>query len=268
MKNALVTGAAGGIGDAMCAYLEERGYNVLAHARNEAKAKSLCEETNWTPVWGDVTKAEDIASLSKQVARAGALDLLVHNAGILSSNKTPGPNGLGVQAEVNVVAPVTLTQALVPSLEKSDDPTVIIVSSGMARRARSNDYLKLAVPDGSSLFGHYAISKCAANTVTQEMAKAYPQIRFVSVEPGFIKTKMTANNESMPFPMGFLAKLIGGTPQKAAHTCFDHVLGKDLESGSITESGKVLNSKNMKWSSDDAIEALKALLAKAGVSLG
>ena len=267
MKNALVTGASGGIGEAMCSYLEERGYRVLAHARTKQQADALCSGNDRLPVWGDVTRREDIAQIESQVSGVGALDLLVHNAGILTTDKTPGANGLGIQAEVNVVAPVALTQALLPALEKSKNPNVLIVSSGMASFARSNDYLQLASPNGSSLFGHYAISKCAANTVTQELAKAYPNLKVISVEPGFVKTKMTAGNSSMPFPMGILAKIIGASPEKAAHKCFDHVLGHDLKSGSITQSGKVINSQGKKWSADFAIDTLKQLLAKAGLAL-
>ena len=267
MKTALVTGASGGIGQALCTYLEDAGFNVLAHARNEEKAKSLVDAQNWQPIWGDVTRAAEIAAIAKQVKQHGKLDLLVNNAGILTKDTSLGENGMGPHAEVNVVAPAKIAHALIPVMQGTEDPTVLMVSSGMANFARDTDYCKLENPDGSALFGQYANSKAAVNTLTMELAKAYPHIRFLSIEPGFVKTKMTDGNPSMPASMRLMAKVVGASPEKAAHTCFDHVLGKDLPSGTITQSGKSIDSSGKKWASDLAKSTLEKLLAKADAAL-
>ena len=267
MKTVLITGAAGGIGEALCRYFEERDFKVLAHARSEAKAKSVTDGTQRVPVWGDLTRADDIKKIAKMARGVGPLDLLVHNAGMLSTDKTPGPNGVGINAEVNVIAPAKLTRELAPHLAKSDDPMVVIVSSTAANMARTCDYTVLEKPDGSGLFGHYALSKSAANALVLSLAEAFPKLTVLSTEPGFVKTGMTAGNDHMPLPMKLLANVIASSPEKAAHRCFDHILDERPESGSVVQSGKAVDSARKLWSSETALKALDALLAKADSAL-
>jgi NAD(P)-dependent dehydrogenase (short-subunit alcohol dehydrogenase family) len=73
MKTVLITGASGGIGRALCNYFSDRGMQVLAHARNEEKAKSVAGSSHMA-IWGDVAKPEDVASIAEQVKAAGGLD--------------------------------------------------------------------------------------------------------------------------------------------------------------------------------------------------
>ena len=265
-KSVLITGASGGIGKALCDYFSDRGYRVLAHARREDQAYKLTAETPLVPVWGDLTQPDQVAALAEQVKAAGPLDLLVHNAGILTTSTEPGPAGLGIQAEVNVVAPARLTEALADHMAQSDDPQVVLVTSSAANFARSSDYSKLATPDGSSLFGHYALSKCAANTLALQLAETFPQLKVFATEPGFVKTKMTATNSSMPTPMRWAANLIAATPKQAAHRCFDFLLDEKPASGSVIQSGKVVKSDGKKWSTQQAFDSLKGLLSRAGIN--
>ena len=267
MKTVLITGASGGIGEALCSYFEKRDFRILAHARREEQAMGLCADTSRVPIWGDLTVASDIASIGKQVRAAGALDMLVHNAGILTTDQKLGPNGLGIQAEVNVVAPAKLTRELAPHLAKSDDPMVVVVSSTAANFARSTDYTVLENPDGSSLFGHYALSKSAANALVLKMADAFPDLRVLATEPGFVKTKMTATNDHMPLPMRLLATVVSSSPEKAATRCFEHIMDERLQSGSVVQGGKVVNSDKRTWSKEAAMSALEKLLAKADAAL-
>ncbi len=267
MKTVLITGASGGIGRALCEYFEERNHRVIAHARTEDQARALCEGTDRMPVWGDLTVKSEVRALVDDVKSAGPLDVLVHNAGILSTSKETGPNDVGIQAEVNVIAPARLTRALVPHMAKSDDPVVVVISSAAANLARSNNYLALKDPNGSSLFGHYALSKAAANALVLAMAKTYPKVRFVSTEPGLVKTKMTVTNDHMPTIMRFAAKMASASPEAAAHRCFDHIMDHRLDSGSVVQNGKVINSERKSWGKQAARDALDALLAKADAAL-
>lgn len=267
MKTVLITGASGGIGKALCNYFSDRGMAVLAHARNEENAKAVGSQVNAQPVWGDVTKPDDVDALAKQVTKAGGVDWIVHNAGILTKDRTKGPHSLGIQAEVNVVAPYGLTEALMGSLSKSDDARVFVISSTAANFAFNTNYEALAEPNGSSLFGHYALSKSAANAVTIAMAKKWPEIAFASTEPGFVKTKMTVTNSSMPFIMSKLAGLIGDTPQKAAGRCFDFLLSTDQASGVVVQGKKVMDSARSRWAKPEAQASIKKLLDLGGFKL-
>ena len=265
MPKAMVTGANGGIGRALVEQLGERGYKLIVHARTEEKARSVSAGRH-VPVWGDLAKPDELDGVARQVnANTAQLDLLLHNAGVLTKSKERGGHGLGLQGEVNVVATARLTQLLMPKLRKSGEPTVLIMSSGVVTMSRRNDYEALADPDGSSLFGHYALSKSAANRLTLDLAKAYPDVRFVSVEPGFVATNMTAGNESMPKVMGWLAPKLGSTPDKAARKVLDVALA-DHPSGTVLNGTRRVESGS--WTRDGARESLAKLLRKAGIAVG
>ena len=260
MRQALVTGASGGIGEALCRALADRGYDVLAHARTREKASAAGP---FTPIHGDVTNPHDVANIADQVARIGCLDLVVHNAGVLTRDTSIGPHGFGPQGEVNVIAPWTLTQALVKANALNDGALVLVNASSAANLTRSTDYEALAKPDGSALFGQYALSKAAANALAVHMAKTFPGLRIVSVEPGFVKTKMTAGNSSMPWFMRTLAPMLGSKPDKASSRVLDHALSNDLPSGTVVQGSKVVDGR---WSAPEAQASIRRLLELAGVA--
>lgn len=266
MKTVLITGASGGIGQALCTYFADRGMRVLAHARNEEKAKSVAGPSH-TPIWGDVTMDDDVASIAKQVKAAGGVDWIVHNAGLLSRTLEKGSHGLGMQAEVNVLAPYAITKALIGELQKSDDPKVFVISSTASMFAFNSRYETLAEPNGTSLFGQYALSKSAANAVVVNTAQQWPDVFFAGTEPGFVKTKMTAGNPSMPFVMSKLAGMIGASTQAAAKRCFDFFLEGNHVSGVVVHGRSVQSATKSKWVTTEAQASLVKLFEKGGVRL-
>ncbi|MEL6737282.1 MAG: SDR family NAD(P)-dependent oxidoreductase, partial [Pseudomonadota bacterium] len=64
-KTALVTGAGGGIGQALMELLEAHGYRVIAHARTEQKASAAAGGRGH--VYADLTDPAEIAGLEDQV---------------------------------------------------------------------------------------------------------------------------------------------------------------------------------------------------------
>ncbi len=87
-KVALVTGATGGIGTAICKKLASNGYTVVANYRNLAKAqewqnKMKTEGYNIAIFEGDVTDFEAVGKMVAKIeAEVGSVDVLVNNAGI------------------------------------------------------------------------------------------------------------------------------------------------------------------------------------------
>ena len=81
---ALVTGAAGGIGQAICRALAAEGATVALHYRTQKDAAhALAAELGGTAFEADITEAEAAQSLVERVAgELGGLDILVNNAGI------------------------------------------------------------------------------------------------------------------------------------------------------------------------------------------
>ena len=87
-KRALVTGASGDIGAAICVHLARQGLHVLVHANQHVqRAQTVVAEIiqsggSAQPVCFDVTDAEACSQALEQVLAEGPIQILVNNAGI------------------------------------------------------------------------------------------------------------------------------------------------------------------------------------------
>jgi NAD(P)-dependent dehydrogenase (short-subunit alcohol dehydrogenase family) len=70
-------------------------------------------------------------------------------------------------------------------LERSDDPVIVNVSSGMGSIAVTSDPARL---ESGIVALAYPSSKTALNMLTTQYAKAFPQIRINAVDPGYTAT--------------------------------------------------------------------------------
>jgi NAD(P)-dependent dehydrogenase (short-subunit alcohol dehydrogenase family) len=136
MRSVLVTGASTGIGRATALRLDRSGWKVFAGVRREEDAEALraAGSERLTPVSLDVTEPEQVAAVAEAIAAAGdaGLDGLVNNAGVA----IPGPletiplEDFRRQLEVNLVAYVAVTQALLSQIRKAEGRVVFISSIG------------------------------------------------------------------------------------------------------------------------------------------
>ncbi len=85
---ALVTGATGGLGTAMCKQLAKDGYHVVGNYRTKAKADEWLkthkdENLNIELFEGDVTSFDSMGKMIAEIeSTIGPIDILVNNAGI------------------------------------------------------------------------------------------------------------------------------------------------------------------------------------------
>ncbi len=182
MRSVLVTGASTGIGRAAALRLDGSGWRVFAGVRREEDAEALrrAASRRLAPVLLDVTEPEQIAAAAERIGREseGGLHGLVNNAGI----GVPGPletiplDDFRRQLEVNLVAYVAVTQALLPQIRAAAGRVVLISSIG-GRIA-----LPFAGPYHAAKFGTEAIG----DVFRQELRPW--GIRVAIVEPGSIAT--------------------------------------------------------------------------------
>ena len=152
---ALVTGAGGGIGRAICTKLAEAGYAIVGLDINGDAAAATCEEIrasggNAMAVQADLTKLEDISrALDEAERQVGPVSVLVNNAGALSI----GPFEDIAESEwdklmdVNVKAPFLLTPEYARRIAK-DVSVVHVTDDPQAGEAMREEWqrLKLDVP--------------------------------------------------------------------------------------------------------------------------
>jgi len=188
MTITLITGANKGIGFATAQQLTELGHTVYIGARNADRGRRAAAQIGARSVQLDVTDDASVAAALATIdAAEGRLDVLIHNAGILTT-ALDGPAALR-SFDTNAVGIVRVTEAALPLLRRSTDPNVITISSSMG------SFWAVTNPDRAEYgfpLALYAASKAAATMLTLQYAKANPDIRFNALEPGPTATDMTA----------------------------------------------------------------------------
>ena len=189
MTVTLITGANKGIGYETAKQLLELGHTVYVGARDAERGEKAAAELGARFVQLDVTDDASVNDALATVAAAeGRLDVLVHNAGILADGTVDGPAALRA-FDTNAVGIVRVTEAALPLLRKSSNPTVVTVSSSMGSFWAVNNPER---PEYGLPLALYAASKTAATMLTVQYAKSQPGIKFNAVEPGPTATDMTA----------------------------------------------------------------------------
>jgi NADP-dependent 3-hydroxy acid dehydrogenase YdfG len=139
----VVTGATGGIGDAIARALVDEGAHVLALGRNGAKLDALAASAPRdaaTPVVVDLADAVAIVRAAREVVHAGALHVLVHAAGVIQLGSTAEltADDLDHLYAVNLRAPYDLTRQLLPALKRERGQVVFVNSSAALRPSPLN----------------------------------------------------------------------------------------------------------------------------------
>ena len=211
---ALITGANKGIGLETARQLGQQGIIVVVAARDQAKAEKAArvlqeEGVDARPLKLDVTRAGDRdAAVEFLEKNFGKLDILINNAGVMvedgwgkNNTVTVSPDALQQTFETNFFAPVLLTQALLPLLQKAPAARIVNLSSILGSQALHSD------PEspiyGSKAFA-YDASKTALNAFTIHLAHALRDtgIKVNSAHPGWVKTDMGTDAAPMEIVEG------------------------------------------------------------------
>lgn len=187
---AVVTGASRGLGRAVADALAAAGYIIIIDARDclalEASAAAIRARHDLPlrsvlAVPGDLTDPAHRGDLAEAAAELGGARLLVNNAGTLGASPLPAladypVSDLRASLEVNVVAPVALTQLLLPDLRRLGG-SVLSVTSDAAIEAYAG-------------WGGYGAAKAALEQACNVLATEEPAIRVWRVDPGDLRTRM------------------------------------------------------------------------------
>ncbi|MFN0180977.1 MAG: SDR family oxidoreductase [Gemmatimonadales bacterium] len=217
-KIVIVTGAGRGIGEAIAKLFAAEGALVTVNARTEDHAQRVVAEIAAAGGTAHSVVA-DIGSLAgvttvveRTVERFGAIDVLIHNAGIYPFQmlEEMADSDWNRVLEVNLTSAFRLTKACLPHLKRRGGGRVLFTSSVTGNRT------------GMVGVGHYCASKAGMNGFMRAMAVelAPYHITVNGVEPGLVLTPgvegftTAAEREAMTH---FVPLKRWGTPADMAH---------------------------------------------------
>lgn len=143
-RTALLTGATGGLGQAIATALAERGAKLVLSSR---KAEDLERLAAGLPGEGHRVAPSDLAepgAAEELATAAGEVEVLVANAGMSGTGLMEdfAPEEMQRTLRVNLEAPMLLAHTLAPAMEKRGEGHLVFVASlaGKAANPRSSVY--------------------------------------------------------------------------------------------------------------------------------
>lgn len=229
-KVSLITGAGSGIGKAFAVCLAQQGYDLIIVGRNQEKLIRVQEELvkefqiECSYICADLNAIDDVEKISEYVYRKyNRLDLLINNAAVakFGSIETFSFEDINEQFSINVVAPITLVEKLLPLLKESKEAHIINISSDVSFNAVENCLV-------------YGATKSAINYITKSFAKEFLKygIRVNAIAPGPVNTELLKNSLSgaeVTTPMGRILE------PKEISNVLKFLLGAEMITGTIID---------------------------------
>ncbi|CAD6442949.1 0230ae5e-e868-4b83-a4f4-233390b6498b [Sclerotinia trifoliorum] len=244
-KLVLITGGNQGIGfeTAKNLLLSSPEYHVILGCRDLNKAEAAIKELQAIPeIKGsvsatqlDVTDDQSVdAAATRLASDFGKLDILINNAGIISTESPPTREALRKVLEVNIVGTLSVTEAFLGLLRKATHvpPRIIFVSSSMGSiQHAANTSSPYHNPHGME----YRTSKAALNMMMIMYHARLKSDGFLvfGVDPGLCATNFTGNAESLKARGAALPSDGGDRVASAAKGERDEDVGKVLSGDSI-----------------------------------
>ena len=199
MTHYLITGANRGLGLEFVRQLLARGDAVTACCRAPDQAtelKSLGQDAGdrFKTLALDVTDAQAIATLPDHLKDGPPVDVVINNAGVAAGHEAFGKFEAETMERVlriNSVAPMLITQAVAPLLEKSGTaPKIACITSQLGSITNANDLS----------FGlSYGMSKAALNMGVKKLSSEMTRrgISLIALHPGWVQTDMGGKNATL-----------------------------------------------------------------------
>ncbi|EDQ01073.1 YciK family oxidoreductase [Shewanella benthica] len=193
-KTILITGAGDGIGRAAAISFAKHGATVILLGKTVKKLEAVYDRIVQAGYPKPAIIPLDLKGATEQnyvdmaetiEEQFGHLDGALHNAsllGVLGPFEHISMDSVKEVMQVNVIAEIMMTRALLPIMKKAPKASLVFTSSAVGRQGRA-------------FWGEYAISKFATEGMMQSIADEYEgsSLRVNSINPGATRTGMRAN---------------------------------------------------------------------------
>lgn len=221
-KTVFISGAAGGIGEALCNSFASANARIILHCNsNREKAESIMSnlpENKHMTVQGDLSEAENIERIFNEI---DSVDVVINNAALIEEHEI---ESLSFESwkkiwnrtlDVNLLGPAHIIYFAYQKMKNNNGGKIINISSRGAFR-------------GEPSAPAYGASKAGLNALGQSMAKALAKdkIFVYTIAPGFVDTervkKLVTDKVKAQSPLNRVA-----TPQEVAETALWLAAGKN-----------------------------------------
>ncbi|MBO1264836.1 SDR family oxidoreductase [Proteiniclasticum sp. SCR006] len=224
-KIAVITGANSGMGKASARMLAEKGYHVVMLVRNRERGKEALEELekafpgSFQMILCDLSDGDSVRAAAEEISRkCSGLDILLNNAGLITTKRQLNEVGLEMQFAVNHVGHFILTLTLLPLMREG--ARIVQVASG-AHKWGEIHFDDLTLEKNFRPFKAYGQSKLANVLFAEALSgRLKPHgITVNSCHPGAVGTNMGVNRET-GFGRGIMSLLkpFFRTPEEGADT--------------------------------------------------
>lgn len=170
---AIVTGAAGGIGRAICERFVDENIKLVAADIDEQGLNEVADHLHSRggdvlPLAFDITRFEDVAgAVGQAVKHFGKIDILVNNAGwdIAKPFLDTEPDLWDKIIAINLRGPLNLHKAVLPYLIAAGGGKVINIASDAGRVGSSGESVYSACKGGLIAFSKTIARECARDNV-------------------------------------------------------------------------------------------------------
>jgi len=184
-KNIIVTGASGGIGNAIVEKLYEQGGNVLATGTREEKLQELKDKfKNIKTLKFDISNHDKIEEFINNATDelGGSLDCIVNNAGITKDNLTirMSMDEWSKVIDINLTSTFLMSKFAIKKMLKNKTGKIINITSVVGHTGNVGQ-------------ANYTASKAGIVAMSKSLAIEYAKknINVNCISPGFISTAMT-----------------------------------------------------------------------------
>lgn len=263
-----MTGATSGLGKAAACNLANKGYKLVATARNKARGQQLIDffNENYPERKGSIEIIEcDLSSFESIINAVKAfknkhsnLDILINNAAVWNFNFKKSKNQIEETFHVNVLAPILLINLFGELLNQSTNARIINTASSLHNGII--DFNDIEQKQNFNGFNTYRQSKLSIILLTRLLANEYKKtnISLYSLHPGVVSTNIARQGNAF-FQFGI--KLIGATPEKGAQTIvyLSTAPKENLSSGEYYSKKKISRSKPKSNDLELATQLLKVI---------
>ncbi|KAJ6500200.1 oxidoreductase [Mycena vitilis] len=232
-KVVFITGGTAGLGrQSILALAKKDPAHIYFSGRDEARATQLVAEVKsavpsaqLTFLKCNMSSLASVAEAAKQLtSQTERLDILMCNAGVWTVPPGLTEDGYETVFGINHLAHALFLKLLLPTLLRSPDARVVIMTSRAFKSATGIQFEKMRTTQ-SGVYANvlrYPQSKLSNLLYAAELARRYPEVTAVSVHPGIVGTEMLLGAgwlmNTIISAMMLVKRQSVATPQEGAHT--------------------------------------------------